>query len=276
VDLWYRDTDAGGLGINHRAYGGMEAGGRFYGLAWQRLTATTVQVYREGNDIFGDQILVRIWKPEPPVYDSGWQDIAPGQALTLTHNVGGNVDDYVVGMQFKDTRPQGFGIHQRYAGGFELDGKVYGAAWDQLTDTMIRAFRFPNDIFVGQARILIYRPDPPDYDSGWQAITPGQAMTLTHNLGGNPMTYVVRASARSTDPTIHGINTWYVGGFEVNGSFFGSNWERLTGTTIRMFRFPHDSLVRTADEVRVRIWVSERKLYLPFMSKSSNTLSLVQ
>ena len=84
----------GGLGINHRGAGGLEAGGKYYGVHWQNLTDTTIQVVRRKDDTFADQVRVRIWIPDPPAWDSGWVDIAPGTLQTLTHNVGGNADDY--------------------------------------------------------------------------------------------------------------------------------------------------------------------------------------
>jgi len=94
VELWYQDTMPGGYGINHRGAGGLEAGGKYYGVHWQNLTDTTVQVVRRPDDTFADQVRVRIWTPDPPAWDSGWVDIAPGTLQTLTHNVGGNADDY--------------------------------------------------------------------------------------------------------------------------------------------------------------------------------------
>ncbi len=63
-------------------------------MHWQNLTDTTVQVVRRPDDTFADQVRVRIWTPDPPAWDSGWVDIAPGTLQTLTHNVGGNADDY--------------------------------------------------------------------------------------------------------------------------------------------------------------------------------------
>ena len=36
-----------------------------------------------------------------PAYDSGWVAISPGEQKRLTHNIGGNTDNYVVDMQFK-------------------------------------------------------------------------------------------------------------------------------------------------------------------------------
>ena len=94
VELWYQDAKSGGYGINHRGAGGLEAGGKYYGVHWQNLTDTTVQVVRRPDDTFADQVRVRIWIPDPPAWDSGWVDIAPGTLQTLTHNVGGNADDY--------------------------------------------------------------------------------------------------------------------------------------------------------------------------------------
>ena len=47
-----------------------------------------------------------------PDYDSGWYSIAQNETKTFTHNLGGNVDNYVVDMQFK----QFGGLHQMYYG----------------------------------------------------------------------------------------------------------------------------------------------------------------
>jgi hypothetical protein len=263
VDLWYRDTDEGGLGLNHRAIGGMEAAGQFYGITWQRLTDTSVEVYRFANDVFADQVLLRIWVADPPEYDSGWVDKAPGSTLILNHNVGGDADDYIVGMRFNDTRPQGLDVNIRCAGGLEVAGNMYGAAWHQLTSEAIHATRFTSDTCASQIRIQIYVPDPPDYDSGWQDMQTGENLTLDHNLGGNPLTYVVRVSAKDVQAGSLGINNWYGGGIAVGENYYGSNWERLTDTTIDLFRQPQDDFVHSSDRVRVRIWKREFKVYLP-------------
>ena len=37
-----------------------------------------------------------------PAYDSGWQPIAKGGQVVLNHNLGGNRDNYVVDLQFKN------------------------------------------------------------------------------------------------------------------------------------------------------------------------------
>ncbi len=253
VELWFRDTDTGGIGINSFGAGGLEAGGNFLGAHWQELTDTTVEVVRRRDDTFADQVRVRIWIPDPPVWDSQWVDIAPGALETLTHNLGGDVDDYVVGLWFKDTTPDGMGINVRCYGGMEAAGQLRGAAWQNFTDTTIDVWRYPNDGWADQVRVRIFAPDLPDWDSGWVDVAAGTVDTLTHSLGGDPNHYIVRGWQRDTDGGI-GINHRFVGGFEVGGSLFGSNWAGLTDETINVLRRPNDLV---ADQVRVRIWVKE-------------------
>jgi hypothetical protein len=270
VDVWFRDVDDG-LGINHRAFGGMEAGEMLWGLAWQRLTASTIELYRFPNDVFADQVLVRIWVPDPePVYDSEWIQISPGDVMTLTHDLGGDPDEYTVAMRFRDTEAGGIGVHVRAAGGLEAGGQFYGAAWQALTDTTIQAVRFQDDTVADQVRIQIYQPDPPVYDSGWRAIGAGDELTLMHNLGGNPMTYIVRGFARDTQPEGRGRNALYGGGFEAGGHFFGSNWQKLNGSSISVYRQQNDDMRHTADEVRVWIY-APRFIYLPMVMNNHAT-----
>lgn len=264
VELWLRDTDSGGIGINTRGMGGLEAGGNFFGAHWQNLTETTIEVVRRQDDAFADQVRVNVWFPDSPVWDSDWMDIATDEVRPLTHNLGGNVDDYTVGLWFKDTTPEGIGIHTRCYGGFEAGGQLRGAAWQNLTSATIDVLRYADDPWAEQVRVRIFAPDPPDWDSGWVDVATNTAKTLTHNLGGNPNLYVIRGWQRDTDGGI-GINHRFVGGFEAGGSFFGANWENLTGTAINFFRRPGDGV---ADQVRVRIWVREFKVHLPLVFKS--------
>jgi len=263
VDLWFWDAPPGGYGINHRCTGGLEADGKFYGAHWQNLTATTIEVFRREDDTFADKVRVDVWKPDPPAWDSGWVDIAPGTLETLTHNLGGDVDDYTVGLWFKDT--DGIGVNTRCYGGLETDGQLRGAFWQNLTATTIEVYRFQDDTWADQVRVRIFIPDPPDYDSGWVDISPRQTITLTHNLGGSPNLYLVRAWGRDTEPGGIGINHRFAGGYEMGGKFFGANWENLTDTTINIFRRLHDEY---ADQVRVRIWRREFKVYLPIVMKN--------
>lgn len=264
VELWLRDTDTGGIGVNSRGAGGLEAGGNFFGAHWQRLTDMTIEVVRREDDTFADQVRVNVWFADPPVWDSGWVSIATDEARSLTHNLGGDVDDYVVGLWFKDTAPGGIGINTRCYGGFEAGGQLRGAAWQNFTDTTIEVFRYPDDPWAAQVRVRIFAPDPPDWDSGWVDLGPGAVETLTHNLGGNPNLYVVRGWQKDTDGVM-GINHRYSGGFEAGGSFFGSNWQNLTDTSIGLFRQADDQV---ADQARVRIWLREYKVLLPLVLKA--------
>lgn len=264
VELWFKDTATGGVGINTVGMGGMEAGGNFTGAHWQNLTATTIQVVRLTNDTFADQVWVHVWITDPPAWDSGWVSIATDETRSFTHNVGGNVDDYVVGLWFKDTTPGGVGINARGYGGLEAGGQVRGAAWQNLTTTTVDVLRYPNDPWADQVRVRIFIPDPPDWDSGWVDVTPGIVKPLTHNLGGNLNLYLVREWQKDTTTDGIGINHRFLGGFEAGGSFFGTNWQNLTDTTINLFRLANDW---AADQVRMRIWRWEFKVYLPLVLK---------
>jgi len=265
VELWLRDTASGGKGINSWGMGGFEAGGNLRGAHWQNLTDTTIEVVRREDDLFADQVRVRVWVPDPPAWDSGWEDIATDTAKTLLHPVGGNVDDYVVGLWFKDTTPGGIGVNTRCYGGFEASGQLRGAAWQNLTGTTIDVLRYPDDPWADQVRVRIFAPDPPDWDSGWASVATDTARTFTHSLGGNPGLYLVRGWQRDTSQGGIGINHRFAGGYEMGGSFFGTSWESLTDTTINVFRRPNDY---AADQVRFRIWLRDYKVLLPLVLKN--------
>ena len=262
VELWLRDTDTGGIGINSRGAGGLEAGGSFFGAHWQNLTNTTIEVVRRRDDTFADQVRVRVWFPDPPAWDSDWVDIAQGARETLTHPVGGNVDEYVVGLWFKDT--DGIGINTRCYGLLEIGGQLLGASWHTLTATTFDVLRYWDDAWADQVRVRIFVPEEPDWDSDWVDINPGDTMTLPHGLGGNPNLYLVRGWQKDTAEDGFGINHLFTGGFESAGVLYGTNWENLTDTTINLFRRLDDY---GADQVRVRIWKREVKIYLPIVMK---------
>jgi hypothetical protein len=265
VELWFGDTDPGGIGINTRGAGGLEAGGNFFGGHWQNLTDTTIEVFRNKDDTFADVVRVNVWFVDPPDWDSGWLDIATDEVRSLTHDLGRDVDDYVVSLWFKDTTSGGIGINARGYGGLEADGQFRGAAWQNLTASTIDVLRYPHDPWADQVRVRIFVPDPPDWDSGWVDIAPGMIQTLTHNLAVHPNQYVVRGWQRDITEGGIGINHRFVGGFEAGGSFYGADWENLTDMTINFFRRPQDEV---ADQVRFRIWVREFKVYLPIVLKA--------
>jgi hypothetical protein len=51
-------------------------------------------------------------------YDSGWIDLGTNEAKTLSHNLGGDTDNYVVDMQYRNSGSSE--VNQRYYGGADL------------------------------------------------------------------------------------------------------------------------------------------------------------
>ncbi|HUW09272.1 MAG TPA: hypothetical protein VM537_06045, partial [Anaerolineae bacterium] len=251
VDLWFRDTRSPGLGIHQRAYGGMDVAGTHHGAYWHNLTSEAVSVTRLADDVAVGQIRLRLWIPDAPDYTSAWLSPSPCGSAVPTHMLGGDLDDYAVGLLFEDTDPGGLGLHHYAFGGLEVDGADHGAYWHSLSDTVIYVQRGCEDTAVDRLRVTINRPDPPEYDSGWLDLAQGELRTLTHNLGGNPSTYVVRLSSQAAGV---GRNTRALGGLEEDGLFYGANWERLTSSSINVVRRPDDI---TSSQVRVRIWAAE-------------------
>jgi hypothetical protein len=86
-----------------------------------------------------------------PAYDSGWVSINQNEPKRFTHNIGGNVDDYVVDMIFKDQT----GINIIGFGGDEGD-YIRGASWYGLTNQEIDVHRSKDDHVVDQIRIRIW------------------------------------------------------------------------------------------------------------------------
>jgi hypothetical protein len=121
---------------------------------------------------------VRVWKPEPAAWDSDWRNIAPGDLLTLTHNLGASVASCTVGLWFRDTTPGGSRINARGYGGMEIAGQFLGGTWQNLTENTITVVRSPQDAWADQVRVRLYLPDPPAWDSGWQFIASGASLAL--------------------------------------------------------------------------------------------------
>ena len=92
-----------------------------------------------------------------PAYDSGWVALAPGESKYLYHNIGGNVDDYLVDMQMKDTRPgDAMGIHNLGCGTEKTRTETWGwnyegAGYNSLSTTGIYVFRSRDDKSFGGA-----------------------------------------------------------------------------------------------------------------------------
>jgi hypothetical protein len=87
-----------------------------------------------------------------PAYDSGWQSISKGGTRVFNHGIGGNSDNYVVDMQFKDN---GGKVHN-YLYGAMTWSEYLGAWWTDLTNQKITVERMPDDEWVLQVRVRIW------------------------------------------------------------------------------------------------------------------------
>ena len=262
LSLLFWDTD-GNLGVNRRNYGGLELGGLWYGAYWQHLTANTIAVCRMPNDNGADQVNIRLWIPDAtPDYDSGWTNIAAGETITFSHNVGITDTELSVSLWFSGTSK---GIHHYGYGGLTVDAPPapQGAYWHNLTDNTVQVSRRVGDTDIEQVRVVVVHSDQPSYNSGWQSINPGTIITIEHNLKQSPVSMLMRADCYSSTVGGPGIHQWFTGGdYSTFGSWQGINTQNLTSNTIQVARRASDW---ACPSVRVRIWVSEHKVYLPLV-----------
>jgi hypothetical protein len=211
-------------------------------------------------------VRVRIWcfwSPPVPNYDSGWVAFDQNQAIGLSHNIGGDADDYFVDMQYRGASFSG--VNQRYYGGADFGANVtdgvseddrVGAYWRSLNNSSIVVYRLPEDIYAPEVRIRIWVMPRPDYDSGWIALAPGTSQELRHDLLGDYFDYMVDMQYRAAGAS--GVNQRYYGGADF-GAHAGSReddrvgayWRGLDLESITVYRRPEDTY---AEEVRVRIW----------------------
>lgn len=206
-------------------------------------------------------------------YDSGWTIISKGQSLTLTHNLGGDADDYVVYMEFYN-QTYGNQINQMFYGGGDLGTKSSSGAvnnerrgvyWKNLTDASITVYRTPEDRYVEKVRIRIWKYDSPNWDSGWLNLTAGAAATtLNHNLGWPSDNYVVymdyKNTTQGTNQCYHSGNDFgnLTEGVTHDNERVGVYWRTLTTNSITLFRRAEDTF---AASVRIRIWIRPTATY---------------
>jgi len=100
-----------------------------------------------------------------PDYVSAWTNSPDGASLEFTHNLGGNPDNYVVDLQFKDS---GNNIHNIGYGLFwktwniktvptlSYDVDQHGAAWTHLTNNKIYVSIGVSDSYVYHVRVRIW------------------------------------------------------------------------------------------------------------------------
>ncbi len=262
VYMQYYDT--GLRGLNNRKYGldtyhrdGIEH--VEYGAAWQRLTNSSIEVYRGHDDVYANQARVRIWRVPQADYDSDWQDMPQGTSV-FDHDLGGPWNDFVVDLQFKDA--DYYGTHQIYFGinSFYVGDTMYrhGGTFS-LNSSQVWVTRGLDDALVDKARIRIWAIRKPKYDSGWVSISQNEGKTFTHNVGGDTDHYVVDLQFKDTADPGYGVNQWDYGGddYIVYPSSTmkreGAYWGGLTSTGLWVRRQADDTI---ADQVRVRIWIA--------------------
>jgi len=280
VDMQYRTSDVNG--INLRYYGGADFGTKpapghnsddRVGAYWRSLTNASITVFRRDEDDYAPEVRIRIWVMPAAHYDSGWVALGQNTAQALAHNLGGNVDDYLVDMQY---RSPGDGVNQRYYGGADFGAKIaigsendrVGAYWRSLSSSSVVVYRRPNDIYAPEIRLRIWRTAPPDYDSGWVAVVPDIAQTLHHQVGDLETNYLVDMLQYDGGGS-NGINQRHLGGADFGtlpplgyapDDRVGAYWRSLTPDYITIYRRPEDGFVNW---LRIRIWNYTQKIYLP-------------
>jgi len=124
-----------------------------YGNVGIGTTAPSDKLDVEGNiNVSSNRIKDYYGFPRPD-YDSEWRTISQNQTLTLTHNIGGDVDNYFVDLWFKGA----VGRHN-YAYGGEIDPAwdYRGAYWRELSSTQIEVYRNPDDASISEVRVRIW------------------------------------------------------------------------------------------------------------------------
>ena len=268
VEVWFLDTD-GSEGMHRKYYGGSEIAGRWRGANWQHLESNTIEVCRGSNDYDANRLRVRVWElTENPDFDSGWRDIGPGVAnsLTINHNLGITPTELAVTLWFSGTEK---GIHH-YAYGGLYDGgadKLQGAYWQRLTENTVEVSRMPSDEYVEQVRVIVTCPDPPNYDSlvaegSWRVRNVLAAEVFSHTLNWNPNLLMVRTECQSPTFGIHqrDAGLTFYGGPGWQGAYI----HNLTSDSVAVSWGLWDT---ACDEVRVRIWRRGTRVYLPFVVK---------
>jgi hypothetical protein len=185
-----------------------------------------------------------------PAYDSGWVDLTPGSAEMLTHDLGGDVDEYVVDVEGRSSSSGD--RHAAFGSDRASETSISGFYWLSLTTSTISVYRAEDDGATDQARVRIWRVASAAYDSGWRSATSG-TVDLTHGLGGDPDDYVVYMEmygfAAGVNQVQYGRDRFRHSDGTVRR--LGAFWYGLDASSIHVFRGEYSS---HADEVRVRIW----------------------
>jgi len=154
VGLWFSGTNRG---IHQYGYGGLDVDSPYqsFGALWRNLTTYTLTIERGAKDTDVEQVHVVVVHGDPPHYDSGWQGIAAGSELTLTHNLAWNPTMLLVRGECYDA--SGFGINQMFSGGNHDSSGFMGMHFERLTGFTVVAVRRANDDYCDQVRVRIWK-----------------------------------------------------------------------------------------------------------------------
>ena len=263
VDLMFLNGD----GAHHLSYGGDEIGSDENGAFWHSLSTTSVRVHRWEDDLEVSEVRLRIWLVPEADYDSDWVEIDPGEAITLTHGLGGDADDYLVYMEAKDIplAGPGLGVNHMYYGmdANRTNGTPdwHGFYWRALTTSEIAVQRAGDDWYAERVRVHIWVVPEGDYDSGWVELTQGKFAVFDHGLGGPNNHLYVNLEFKSVGSD-YAINQWCYGWVTIpTGYYYGATWHDLSAGSITVSRGSGDM---HADQVRIRIW-AHPQLWLPLV-----------
>jgi hypothetical protein len=264
VDLMFSNDD----GAHHLSYGGDQMDGDEKGAYWSKLTTFDVKVTRWEDDLEASELRLRIWIVPDVDYDSGWTALDPEEAITLTHGLGGDPDDYLVYLEAKDTSlvSPGFGVnHLSY--GMDADRPNgspywYGFYWRGLTSSEITVCRAWHDWSAEQVRVRVWVVPDANYDSGWVDLAKGGSTVLEHDVGDASNPLYLHLEFKDNDYG-SAINQWCYGRVTIPGGagpyHYGATWHNLSADSVTVSRGSGDLY---ADQVRVRIWIPYR-LWLP-------------
>jgi len=188
-------------------------------------------------------------------YDSGWV-VVNMPLMTLNHNLGADVDDYFVDLEFRSlaTGEGAPGIHNKLMG-CDTSGATAneerGAEIYSITSSNVYIRVGADDTLVDEIRLRIWFAAAAAWDSDWIARTSGSFVILTHSLGGNPDDYLVDLTFKTSGGTVHkrsiGIDSYMGGSLQDKGGA----WYALDDSLIKIWIGDEDTAI---NEFRVRIF----------------------
>jgi len=249
--------------MERECYGGCDLGNDRIGFYWYGLTQNTINVKRRDEDDTTKKIRVQMWRDPNPDFDSGWQFLLPGDTGPLAHNLGGDVNDYIIDLEFADW--PGHPPHQMLYGGItfgnktyngNVDGQQWGVFWHSLTSSTVNVTRLPDDQKALMFRGRIWNRPNPRSDSGWVDIAANEKkhLTLSADVNNTFIYYEQKSSAG-------GINHGYYGGL-FGSDWQGSYWSHAKDAKVDVTRGLDDTM---AEQVRVRAYknVDKDSTFLP-------------